>query len=91
VSWPPTIGEQLPCAADAFGIEEKLAASCLNLEHEVGGPKARGFAQVLDIGIDDLEHLAEALRAGVIEAPITDVRDNAPYARADLLGASSCR
>jgi hypothetical protein len=79
VSRPPTIGQQLPTADQAFGIREKLAAYCLNLDHEVGGPKAEGFRRVLGIGIADLEYLTESLRTGVLDAPITDVRDNAPF------------
>ncbi len=57
VSWPPTIGEPLPRASDAHGITDKLAAYCLDLAHEVGGPKARGFAQILGIGIADIAYL----------------------------------
>jgi Domain of unknown function (DUF6883) len=79
VSWPPTIGEPLPRASEAHGIREKLAAYCLDLEHEVGGAKARGFAQILGIGIADIAYLVQALHTGVREAPVTDVRDNAPY------------
>jgi hypothetical protein len=79
VSWPPTIGEPLPRADEAFGIREKLAAYCLNLDHELGGPKARGFLQVLGIGIDDLDYLADTLRTAILETPITAVRDNAPF------------
>lgn len=57
MSWPPTIGEPLPRASDAHGITDKLAAYCLDLAHEVGGPKARGFAQILGIGIADIAYL----------------------------------
>lgn len=60
-------------------IEEKLASYCLTPEHEIGGPKAQGFRRALGIGLADVEYLAEALRAGILEAPITDVRDNAPF------------
>lgn len=77
--WPPTIGERLPRATEAFGIAEKLGAYCLNIDHLVGGPKALGFDRILGIGIADLEYLADALRAGVLQAAITDVRDNAPF------------
>lgn len=77
--WPPTIGEQLPRAEQAFGLREKLAAYCLNLDHEVGGPKAQGFRRILGIEIEDLEYVAEALRIGILAAPITDVRENAPF------------
>jgi hypothetical protein len=63
----------------AFAIREKLAAYCLNPDHEIGGPKAEGFRRILGIEIADLEYLTEALRAGILTAPITDVRDNAPF------------
>jgi hypothetical protein len=79
MSWPPTIGERLPRARAAFGIQEKLTAYCLNLDHEIGGPKAQAFQRVLGIGLADVEHLTDALRAGIVQEPITDVRDNAPF------------
>lgn len=77
--WPPTIGQQLPLAEQAWGIREKLVAYSLNLDHEVGGPKAAGFERILGIVRADVEYLVEALRAGVLSAPISDVRDNAPF------------
>jgi hypothetical protein len=79
VTWPPTIGQRLPHAAAACGITEKLSAYCLNIDHAVGGPKARGFERILGIGIADVDYLSEMLRAGVLEAAITDVRDNSPF------------
>jgi len=79
VSWPPAVGEQLPRADGASGIHEKLSAYCLNIEHKLGGAKARGFQRILGIGIADVEYLAHALRNGVLEARISDVRDNAPH------------
>jgi hypothetical protein len=79
VSWPPTIGERLPRAGEASGVREKLIAYCLNVEHELGGPKASGFQRILGIGLADVEYLANALLAAVREAPITEVRDNAPF------------
>jgi hypothetical protein len=79
VSWPPAIGEPLPRADDAFGVEGKLAAYCLNRDHELGEAKARGFLQVLGITVGDVEYLAAELLAGVLAAPITSVRDNAPF------------
>lgn len=77
--WPPTIGQRLPLAEQAFGIREKLVAYCLNLDHEIGGAKAEGFQRILGIAREDLEYLAEALRSCVVTAPITDVRDNSPF------------
>lgn len=77
--WPPAIGQQLPRADQAFGIREKLGAYCLNVDHEIGGAKARGFQRILGIGLADLDDLTEALRTGVLAAPVTDVRDNTPF------------
>lgn len=79
MSWPPTIGEALPYAAVAFGIREKLTAYCLNPAHEFGRAKAHGFQRILGTGLADVDYLAAALQAGVLDAPITDVRDNAPF------------
>lgn len=60
-------------------MREKLIAYCLNVDHELGGPKARGFQRILGIGAADAEHLANALENGVLDAPVTEVRDNAPF------------
>jgi hypothetical protein len=79
VSWPPTIGDVLPRAADAYGLESKLRAYSLNPEHEVGAHKARVFRRMLGITLDDADYLAEQLLAGISDAPISDVRDNAPH------------
>jgi hypothetical protein len=79
VPWPPTSGPQLPSAEQAFGIRERLAAYCLNPDHEIGDPKAEGFRRILGIEIVDLEYLTEALRTGILTARITDVRDNQPF------------
>jgi len=79
VSWLPTIGQPLPLAEEAFGIREKLAAYRLNLQHEIGAAKASGFLRILGIGIANIDGLANESRAGILEAPITDVRDNVPF------------
>lgn len=79
VSWPPRIGERLPNAQAAFGIQEKLIAYCLNLDHEIGAAKAKGFQTILGIGVADGEYLADALAAGVLHEPITNIRVNPPY------------
>jgi hypothetical protein len=78
-SWPPLIGKPLPFADEAFGIAEKLAAYCLNLNHEVGGHKARRFQRLLGIGASDVVYLADVLQRDVLNAPITDIRDNTPF------------
>jgi hypothetical protein len=74
VSWPPSIGEPLPNADLSLGIREKLAAYCLNLDHEIGGPKAEGFRRILGIELADLDYLAEALSAGARSAPSWELR-----------------
>jgi uncharacterized protein len=79
VSWPPIVGDRLPRAAEAFGITEKLVRYSLNLHHPSGGPKARGFHQILGIALADVDYLAHALRTGVLNALITEVRESASY------------
>jgi uncharacterized protein DUF6883 len=73
------IGDLLPFAGEAFGIIEKLTAYCLNLDHEVGCHKARTFQRLLGIGPADAAYLADVLQRNVLNAPITDVRDNTPF------------
>ncbi len=77
--WPPTLGEPMPGAHGAVGIQEKLVAYCLNTDHRVGGPKAQGFLRLLGIGLADVEYLADALRTGILREPVRDVRDNPPF------------
>jgi hypothetical protein len=77
--WPPTIGRPLPRCDDACGVQEKLAAYCLNEDHEIGATKARGFLQILGITLADIDYLDDALRDGVRHAPVARVRDNAPF------------
>jgi hypothetical protein len=79
MAWPPTIGEHLPRAPDAFGVSEKPVAYCLNPDHEIGRLKAQGFQRILGITTGDVDNLADALRAGVREARISDVWDNSPF------------
>jgi hypothetical protein len=74
VPWPPIVGDRLPRAAEAFGITEKLVTYSLNLDHPSGGPKAKGFQQILGITLADVDHLAHALSTGVLTAAITEVR-----------------
>jgi Domain of unknown function (DUF6883) len=57
-------------------IEQKLAAYCLNLRREVGVAKARGFAKMLGITVADIDYLVGVVRARVMDAPVTGVRDN---------------
>jgi hypothetical protein len=78
-SWPPTIGQLLPRVQNAHGVESKLRAYSLNMQHEIGAHKARVFQRALGIGLDDVEHLVDQLLVGIGDTPISDVRDNAPY------------
>jgi hypothetical protein len=79
VPWPPIVGDRLPRAAEAFGITEKLVTYSLNINHVDGGPKAKGFEQILGITLADVDHLANTLRKEVLDAVITNVRDNPPF------------
>jgi hypothetical protein len=78
-SWPPTIGQPLPRSEHGHGVESKLRAYSLNPEHEVGSHKARVFRRALGIGLDDIDYLVDRVLAGIGDAPISDVRDNAPH------------
>jgi hypothetical protein len=66
-------------AEDALGLQEKLADYSLNVEHEDGGPKARGFKLILGITLEDLDYLENSIRIGILTAPVEAVRDNAPH------------
>jgi hypothetical protein len=79
ISPPPTVGELLPRAAEAFGVRYKLETYSLDLTNKVGGPKAKGFQVILGITLDDIDYLAAKILADVLNAPITEIRDNAPY------------
>jgi Domain of unknown function (DUF6883) len=78
-TWPPQVGEALPRRELAFGVRDKLATYSLDVTHERGGPKARGFELMLGITIDDIEYLAEAIEAGILEIAVSEVRENSPY------------
>jgi hypothetical protein len=60
-------------------VREKLASYVLDTEHEVAGPKARGFALILGITLRDLGHLEAEIRAGILNRSISSVRDNPPH------------
>jgi hypothetical protein len=77
VSWPPKIGETLPRATEATGVRDRLADYSLNPENERGAAKARGFALILGITLEHVEHLEAAIRAGIATAPVTSTRENA--------------
>jgi hypothetical protein len=75
----PGVGELLPCAAEAFGLRYKLATYSLDVTHEKGGPKARGFELILGITIDAIDYLEAQILARIQDTPITKIRDNPPY------------
>jgi hypothetical protein len=77
VSWPPKAGETLPNAALAIGVRERLAEYSLNPEQEDGAAKARGFALILGIRLEHLDHLEGEICAGILTVPLASVRENA--------------
>lgn len=60
-------------------MREKLAGYSLDPENEAGGPKARGFALILGIGLEQIDHLEAELRSGILTTPVRSVRANAPH------------
>lgn len=74
VSWPPKIDEPLPRAELAFGVRHKLTTYALAPEHPAGGPKARGFATILSITAEDVDHLVTEVENGVLKVPVRGLR-----------------
>jgi hypothetical protein len=72
--WPPRTGELLTRCDEPEGIEEKLRNYSLVLDHEDGGPKARGFRDMLGIGPGSADYLERQIREGITHTPITLVR-----------------
>lgn len=70
--WPPQIGELLPNAEKAYGIQEKLAGYSLKPGHP--RRKVEAFARALALTSDDLKYVAEALLDGVRTTPASGVR-----------------
>jgi hypothetical protein len=79
VTWPPKTGHPLHRAGEAVGIRRKLAGYSLDLTSEIGGPKARGFEQILGITLGDIDYLEGAIQTGIFTAPIVAIRNNSPY------------
>jgi len=75
----PAVGELLPRAAEAFGLRYKLETYSLDVTHNDGGPKARGFELILGITIDAIDYLETQILARVLDTPISEVRDNPPH------------
>jgi hypothetical protein len=78
--WPPREGELLPRFDEPLGIETKLRDYSLVLDHEDGGPKARGFLKMLGIDLDAADYLERQIRIGIAGNPISEVRVNEPGA-----------
>ena len=76
MGWPPSAGELLPRAAEACGVRRKLETYSLNPFHESGGPKARGFAQLLGITIESVDVLEVAIHRAILQTRISSVRKN---------------
>jgi hypothetical protein len=77
--FPPTVGELLPRAAEAFGVRVKLATYSLDVNHKDGGPKARGFERILGITIEDIDYLEAMILEGARTVAIRAISDNAPH------------
>jgi hypothetical protein len=74
MAWPPRVGELLPRAEEATGVQDKLATYSLNPAHEEGAAKARGFALILGIAPDSIDYLAAEIHRGICESPVAVVR-----------------
>lgn len=79
MAWPPEIGKLLPRAAEAVGVRRKLSTYSLDVAHESGGPKARGFEKILGITIRDIDYLEGAIQTGVQLVVVSEVRDRLPH------------
>ena len=51
----------------------------LNITHEKGGPKARGFELMLGITIEAIDYLEAQILSRILDTPIGEVRDNPPH------------
>lgn len=68
----------MPQAKEVVGIRRKLLDYSLNPAHKRGGPKARGFEQVLGITVDHVDHLEAEIRAGILIVPVGSIRGTIP-------------
>jgi hypothetical protein len=57
-------------------VSYKLVTYSLNPAHPDGGPKAHGFARILGITIDAIDHLQGEIEPAIHFAPIRSVRVN---------------
>lgn len=60
-------------------MREKLASYSLKLDHQAGGPKARGFAKILGITLETIDYLDSEIRLAAQLRPVQAVVDNEPY------------
>jgi hypothetical protein len=79
MGWPPQVGELLPRAEEAFGVHYKLATYSLAVDHSVGGPKAKGFTEILGISLESIEYLEGVIHAEITRAPIKATHQNQPH------------
>ena len=70
-----TGADSIPRANRAVVARKKLEGYVLNPEHEVGRHKARVFAAALGIHQGDWQYLRDRLKAGVVSAPVSTVRE----------------
>jgi hypothetical protein len=79
MDWPPQPGELLPRAEEAVGVREKLSTYSLLPSHPEGGPKARGFAQILGITLQSIAYLEDEIYSRIRITRISSVRPNPPH------------
>jgi len=60
-------------------VRRKLLDYSLEVGHETGGPKALGFERILGITSDDVDYIEQAIRVGILKAPIHSIRHNPPF------------
>lgn len=60
-------------------MRRKLETYSLNLSHEWGGAKARGFTLILGITLDSIDYLEAQILSGIEEAPVVEVKARPPY------------
>jgi hypothetical protein len=70
------VGDPLPHPEQAIVEDRKLRDYALNADHERGGPKARLFYSVLDIGHQDWSYLREEILRMLAEGRVRDVKPN---------------
>lgn len=60
-------------------MRRKLLRYSLDQGHEEGWSKARGFAVILGITIENVDYLETEIRTEILNTPVASVRDNSPY------------